>query len=256
MNTVLVIGGAGFLGSRVASRFSRDGYEVDLVDPALPNDDIVGTHGPAGSWTQTRYPHRFRHQLVIGYYDYVFHCAANLTKYNIELRNAMSMSAYEDIELDLEVAKYLEAWPPRIRAVWLSSSAVDARDYERYAFVKSVGERFALDLAKKGVPISILRPFGGYGPGQTFDYPLPAILGRAMRHGNPLTVWGSLETIRDWIYVDDLVDAIIAAAERPWPVGPTEVGTGIATSFGQLAQYAASLAGYDPTIQANTSKPV
>lgn len=242
MKTALVIGGAGFLGSRIVQDLRQSGCEVVIVDPLhLPHplcfEDVNGA--------------------TLGRFDYVFHAGATLTKHNVFDRGRMGMDAFQDVELDYSVARYLEGFPPRERAVWFSSSAVDTYDTENYSFVKYVGERFAKNLAKHNVPISILRPFGGYGPGQSLEYPFPAILHRALKREDPLTVWGSTHTVRDWIWVDDLIHAVMMAASNPkWPVGvPVEIGTGVPTTFGQLARKVAAAVGYHPMVLANSTMP-
>lgn len=246
MKTALVTGSSGFIGRHLVPRLSALGYDLTLVDPVVypGHKQIVLTFEEFKFLTPCS--DRF---------DVVIHLAASLTKTNIEQRNKLGVGAFNDVALDMEMARYLDSRPPRQRAIWLSSCAVDAHEYENYAFVKYVGERFAMNLAKQGVPITILRPYGGYGPGQSLDYPFPAILSRAMRRENPLVVWGSLETTRDWIYVDDIIDAIIEAIDAK-DAGPHLIGTGRAVTFGELARMMADVVGYSPTIIADESKPI
>lgn len=190
-------------------------------------------------------------------FDVVIHLAATLTKKNIAERATPSMDSFADIELDMAMARWLEANPPRVRTVWLSSCAIDAQEYENYAFCKYVGERFAQTLARKGMPVVILRPYGGYSHTQAENYPFRAILERARRREDPLTVWGSLDTTRDWIHIDDLVRAIVMAADGKFPAGaPIPLGTGRATTFEQLARMMAQTVGYEPKIEALVDKPI
>jgi len=190
-------------------------------------------------------------------YDYVFHLAASLTKFNIDERNKLGMEAFADTQLDYSVACWLATHPPKERVVWMSSGATDARDTENYAFVKSVSERFARQLGKTGVPVSILKPYAGFGPGQSLNYPMAAIISRALRHDDPLIVWGDAKCERDWIYVDDLIDAILMAADGAFPpVRAMPIGTGVSTTFGNLARIIADQVGYFPSIKADMTKPV
>ena len=124
-----------------------------------------------------------------------------------------------------------------------------------YCIVKRTLEAFALTLHKRGVPVKILRPFSGYGPDQSEQYPFRAIFERAMRREDPLTVWGGSQ-IRDWLWIDDLCGAIMyAIATDAFPYGvPIEIGTGLGTSLKALAQMIASAVGYDPRIACDQLK--
>jgi nucleoside-diphosphate-sugar epimerase len=189
-------------------------------------------------------------------FDVIFHLAASLTKHSIDERHKMGMSAFSDTQLDYEVASWIERCRPRERVVWMSSSATDAKDTENYAFVKYVSERFGRHLGKH-VPIALLKPYGGYGPRQSLNYPVPAIIDRALRHEDPLHVWGNKFTTRDWIFVDDLVEAMLMAADGGFPnAGAIPIGTGIPTTFAALASQIAHQVGYAPEIVADCSKPV
>ncbi len=251
MTTALVLGGAGFIGSHLIPKLLERGYDVHSVDP---RHHVLETK--FGN-SKLRFEEWIRGAFAQKKYDYVFHLAAYLTQFDISQRNHLGMSAFWDTQLDFHVAAYLELNPPLERVVWMSSAATDAKDTENYAFVKYVSERFARWLGKQKVPVAILKPYAGYGPGQSLYYPMPAIIDRALRRDDPLAIWGNLNTVRDWIYIDDLVEAVLMAADGKFPSGAAiPIGTGVGTTFAGLAKLIAHLVGYEPVIQADTSKPV
>ncbi len=128
---------------------------------------------------------------------------------------------------------------------------------EMYGFTKMVGEFLAWKASGYGLNTLCIRPFSGYGEGQSMEYPVPSILARAKARENPLTVWGSGQQKRDFIHVEDLVNATIArlnAGIRGYQ--NMNIGSGQATSFLEVARHAAALVGYDPTISTDLSKPV
>jgi len=255
-NTALITGSAGFLGKAVVPALYKAGYALTTIDPRNDGDCLLGSRHyqhrcTFQNWCEVRRWPRDEE------FDVVLHLGANLTKSNIDSRNKMGVAAFDDITLDYAMAQYLERWPPRQRAVWMSSCAVDARDTENYAFVKYVGERFATTLAQKGVPITILRPFSGYGPGQSLEYPFPAILQRVTRHDDPVAIWGNTETVRDWIYIDDLVRAIVMAVEGAFPIGEAiDIGTGDGKTFVELVQIMSRAVGYHPKVHTAAGKPI
>jgi len=186
-----------------------------------------------------------------GGFDVVINLAANIE--NVDARMKGGVSMYQDTVLDYAMAEYLEKHPPRECAVWMTSCAVDYPD-DPYAHVKLNGERLAGALVNQGVPVVILRPYSGYGPDQSQGYPFPAILGRAVRREDPLTVWGSGKQVRDFVHIDDLTDAILWGIEKGPRGIPIPVGTGIGTDFLTLARMMADAVGYSPEIKALPQK--
>ena len=136
------------------------------------------------------------------------------------------------------------------------SAASWSRPDELYGFSKLAGEYMGWKAAELyGLPVLAIRPFSGYGPGQTLDYPVPAILSRAIRKEAPLVVWGSRQT-RDFVYVADIVGATmarIAAGVEGFEV--MNIASGVSTSFEQIAVNAASIVGYSPGIVHDEGMP-
>lgn len=121
-----------------------------------------------------------------------------------------------------------------------------------YGLVKLVGEYQAREVRKHGVKVTIARPFSGTGPTQTLDYPVPSIIDRAVRREEPLTVWSG--AVRDIIHIDDVIAVSLAAVEQAIEE-PFNAGSGVATSFTQLARLAADAMGYQPEIRVLDDKP-
>jgi nucleoside-diphosphate-sugar epimerase len=123
-----------------------------------------------------------------------------------------------------------------------------------YGWTKLTGERVAQEVRKAGVPVTIIRPFSGYGEDQTDRYPFPAIIRRAQEHQDPFVVWGDGTQVRDFIHVDDIVSATLALVKNRVD-GPVNLGTGIGTSMDELAGLAMKTAGYEAPIHHMTDKP-
>jgi nucleoside-diphosphate-sugar epimerase len=112
-----------------------------------------------------------------------------------------------------------------------------------YGLAKVVGEQLAAVAEAHGTRVHALRPFSGYGEDQADCYPFPAFIGRARRHEDPFEIWGDGSSTRDWIHIDDLVGATLAAVEQDF-TGPINLGWGRATSFDELAGLVTQAAGY------------
>ena len=80
-----------------------------------------------------------------------------------------------------------------------------------YAVVKNIGEVYLRTYQREfGLDYIIFRLFNTYGPNQSEDFVLPRFVRAAMK-GQPLTVYGDGSQTRTFCYVDDNVDACLAA---------------------------------------------
>ena len=127
---------------------------------------------------------------------------------------------------------------------------------ELYGFTKLVGEMLAWKAAKYGTNTLVLRPFSGYGEGQSFEYPVPSIAARAVRREDPLMIWGSGQQRRDFVHVSDIVKVTEARLTHPILGYETmNVGSGKSFSFREIAQICTEIIGYSPIILSDSSKP-
>ena len=114
-----------------------------------------------------------------------------------------------------------------------------------------------------GLHAACLLPANLYGPGDSFDdaksHVIPAIIRKfveAQESGAPsVTLWGTGAASRDFLYVKDCADAIIAAAERLDTPDPINIGTGREVRIAQLAETIADVVGYRGELVWDTSKP-
>lgn len=90
---------------------------------------------------------------------------------------------------------------------------------------------------------AILRVANAYGPGQAvrsgFGF-IRALL-QSMRTGMPMEIWGDGESVRDFVFIHDVADAIILALSRPDLSGTWNVGSGCGHSLNQVLALARTL---------------
>ncbi|KGE86621.1 MAG: NAD-dependent epimerase/dehydratase family protein [Flavobacteriaceae bacterium] len=126
-----------------------------------------------------------------------------------------------------------------------------------YGWTKLTGEFLAQITAKHyGVRIACIRPFSGYGEDQDYSYPTPAIARRAVFKEAPFEVWGSGHQGRDFVHIDDVLDAIAVAMDKIHDGRAINIGQGILTSFRDLISIFTEFAGYNPEIKPLLDKPV
>ncbi|MBP7408503.1 MAG: NAD-dependent epimerase/dehydratase family protein [Flavobacteriales bacterium] len=73
--------------------------------------------------------------------------------------------------------------------------------------------------------------------------------------GSPLEVWNGLDVVRDYVFIDDMIDVLLAAVERPIKEPLLNVGTGIGTSLGELRAHMARIIGRDAVVQLRGDQP-
>ena len=133
--------------------------------------------------------------------------------------------------------------------------AIGKPDYT-YGWAKLSGEYLAKYAVEKyGLNVNIYRPFGGYGEDQDLSYPFPAIIRRIVDGDDPVVVWGSGDQRRDFIAIEDVVSSVLTSMEHLAPGEAMNIGTGVGTSFHDLAALAGRVYGREFKIVADRSKP-
>jgi nucleoside-diphosphate-sugar epimerase len=252
----LVTGSAGFLGRHLSAALRASGWQVWACD-------IAGD--PSGGTDCRQVFYDTDHTGPD--YDLVIHAAAIIGGRQVIDGNPLATA--ENLELDAAMFRWAATHRPG-RVLYLSSSAVypvqfqtASRTAERlveahanpagyvgapdqvYGWSKLMGEVLADRARQAGVPVTVVRPFSGYGPGQALSYPFAAFADRVRRREDPFTIWGDGTQTRDWIHVHDLVSAILTLIGGGED-GPVNLCTGRPTSFNELARLFFAAAGWQP----------
>ena len=209
------------------------------------------------------------------YFDMVIHLAAIVGgRVTIE-GNPLSVAT--DLSIDAEMFNWAMRTRPG-RIVYFSSSAAYPTKFQTganplklseqmldlyavsnpdltYGWAKLTGEYLARFAQESGIRTHIFRPFSGYGTDQDLDYPFPSYIARALRQDDPFDIWGDGYQVRDFIHMQDIVDAVDKAIELDIP-GPVNLGSGEATSFRELAKLVCKLQGYSPEYNFIETAPV
>jgi GDP-L-fucose synthase len=108
-----------------------------------------------------------------------------------------------------------------------------------------------------------LIPVNLYGPGDDFDletsHVIPALIRKCVeaidRGEDRIEVWGSGSPTREFLYVDDAADGIVAGADRYEDAEPVNLGSGREISIRDLAELIAELSGFRGSFAWNASMP-
>lgn len=126
-----------------------------------------------------------------------------------------------------------------------------------YGWSKLTGEYLArIAHQHYGLHSACVRPFSGYGEEQDLTYPVPSIALRAAKREAPLTVWGSGLQGRDFVHIDDCIEAILRILAKVNDGSGINIGSGKLVNFREVARLFARLEGYEPEIKPLEDKPV
>lgn len=268
VSRALITGDRGFLGRHFKAELLSRGWEVSGLDTKVTKAQDCRTFF---RWDADR---RDAHE----HFDLVVHCAAVVG--GRETIENDPLATAESLSIDAEMFRWAAVARPG-RVLYFSSSAaypvslqtgydgpaaalqegdirlspVVGTPDEIYGWSKVTGELLADRLRRAGVPVTVVRPFSGYGSDQDESYPFRAILERVKRREDPLEIWS--DGTRDWIHVDDVVAGALAVAESGTEQ-PVNLCTGRPTSFTNLARLmAAASPAYatPPAIHVLTDKP-
>jgi UDP-glucose 4-epimerase len=245
----LVTGGAGFLGSALANRLAREGHQVRVLDDLSAGDP--SRLDPAVLFTRGDVIDRPKLWTLLQDVDCIYHLAARVSvpesmlyprEYNaVNVGGTVSvMEAMRDVGVR--------------RVVLISSGAVYGGQAEQplseetapdprspYAVSKLAAEYYVRTIGTLWeIETVSLRVFNVYGPGQPLPAAHPPVIPHFLRltvGGGTIVIHGQGEQTRDFVYIDDVVEAMVAGATAPTvDRSVINIGSGHETSIRKLAQ--------------------
>jgi UDP-glucose 4-epimerase len=237
---ILITGGAGFLGSALANAFVKQGHEVLVLDdlsagdPARLNRRVLFHRGSVLDrpklWT-----------LLQGV-DCVYHLAARI----LVAESNLYPREYNEVNVGGTVALLEAMRDVGVSRLILASSGA-------YAVSKLAAEHYMNVIGDFcGISTVALRIFNAYGPDQSLPPSHASVVPGCLRQaigGGSLVVFGDGAQTRDFIYVDDVVAAFIAAS-RVEAHGHQiiNVGSGIETSINDLVRLILDVTGSESNV--------
>jgi UDP-glucose 4-epimerase len=245
----LVTGGAGFIGAHIARKLLEQGNEVLVIDNISTGymDNI-----PKGAEFVN---------LDIGDYqsfakipkkkfDAVFHLAAQSSgeisneKPDLDITtNAIGTHNLLRWCVENKVKRFLYASSMAVYGNPKKLPVLEAENCEPLSFYgisKLTAEHYVKHYALEGLNTTIFRMFSVYGPGQNMEnlkQGMASIFMAYLLKGQEIHVKGSKDRFRDFIYIDDVVDAWLSALDNKETFGKTyNLATGTKTRIHELVQ--------------------
>ena len=251
--TALVTGAGGFIGANLARRLCRDGYEVHLV--VRPESDRWRLEGLAehADVHETDLADAAAVRRLVGAVapDLIFHAAAHgAYPTQSDLHRMLAVNVVGTVNL-------LEACLERGFAGFVhtgSSSEYGFKDHapreddnlepnSDYAVTKAAATLYCRHVAvDRGVNVTTLRLYSAYGPWEEPTRLIPTLIARGL--AGELPDLASPAVARDYIYVEDVVDACVAAASAD-DGDIYNLGTGVQTTLSEVVEIARRVLGID-----------
>jgi len=270
---VLVAGATGLIGSNLITRLIAEGAQVRATvhrrEPVVQDPRIEYVRADLTRGEDCR--------RVVDRMQHVYLCAANTSGAatilatpmvhvtpNVLINSQMLEAAY-----DAGVEKFL--WLGSTVAYPVSDLPVreeqmfDGEPFDKYyfagwtkRFTEVLCRMYGEKLARPMTAI-VLRPTNVYGPNDDFEFAtshvIPALIRKIVERWDPLEVWGDGSEVRDAIYVDDMVEAMLLA-ESLTGYQAINIGLGRGYSVREILGMILDLDGYrDAKLKFDPSKP-
>jgi nucleoside-diphosphate-sugar epimerase len=263
MTRVLITGGAGFIGSHVARRCIARGDEVHIT--ARPGTSLERLRGVESKLRLHRVDLRDRERMRECFVEVkpqrVFHLAANTRSTpEPDLGDALA-TVFSDLVTLITLLALAEEMRPAVEVLVRAGSLAEY-GHGSVPYVESQREA-PLDARSSALvagahysrmlqprlpfPVITARLALIYGPRQSEDFLVPMMIRRCLI-AQPMTLHRPGDR-RDWMYVDDAVDALMCLADVPPPGGTIiNIATGIAPTVQEIAGLILGATGADPTL--------
>lgn len=246
---IMVTGAAGFIGSHLTRRLLTDGYSVTAVDD-LSTGSIERIYAlrPLGELNLLPVDINDLRKDDLKGISAIFHVAA-LPRVQVSI-DFPERTNHANIDGTLHLLELARVNGIKKFIYSASSSAYGDQDtfplHEEmrpnpknpYAVQKLVGEYYGQVYTELfDMQVISLRYFNVYGPGQSDDSPYTGVITlfkKAVREGKPIMIHGDGKQRRDFTYVDDVVEANLAAFDS-WATGVYNIGSGQDYSINQLS---------------------
>ena len=263
---ILVLGASGFIGRNLFEYLEGKGYDVDGQQYS----------NAIGEFVSCDLTHYDLTKMLISKYDYVFMCAAKTFGLGI-LANKPEDLVRENVVMSANVLQ--ACYEYKIKKLFMISSSVVYQDehfkcieeedldlnkdpyhlYQGIGWVKRYIEQLAKFYSSLGLNVITVRPTGVYGKYDEYDehksHFIPAIIHKCLTSETKLEVWGTGNTVKDFMYVDDFVEDAVKLFKKYHSSEPINICSGELHSIKYIVNLIAELSKFSGDIVYNKDRP-
>jgi len=254
---ILVTGGVGFIGSHLVDALIKHGHRVTAID-----DLSTGSRdnlNPKAAFKKIDVKKPAAAELIKSLKpDAIFHLAAQISV-SLSVRepvldaetNVMATVRLLAAAADAGVKRFIFSGTGGALSSELTKLPTDeahaAQPQSPYAIAKVASELYGSFYRQAcGLPFTSFRFANVYGPRQNphGEAGVIAIFAQRMLANEPIRINGTGKQTRDYVFVGDVVNALVTGLDKPKAAGPYHVGTGMETDVVTLYKTIARLTGY------------
>jgi GDP-4-dehydro-6-deoxy-D-mannose reductase len=243
MKSVLVTGADGFLGHHILHDLTGHGFDV------LPKRRTDGDVTKSTTWDKFPASDFLVHLAGLTFVPASWENPTEFVQSNsVSTSHALEFCRKNKTKM-IFLSTYL--YSSKLSTPIKETDEIDPAN--PYALSKFLGEQLCSFYAKQfGVEVIILRPFNVFGSRQNSRFLIPSIISQATK-SDEISVL-DIRPARDYVFIEDLVDAVHKSITSDLPFGIINVGTGIASTVEQLIFSLADVIGRELTIKSSNQE--
>ena len=269
--TIVVTGGSGMIGTHMIKELLKRGADVRThihKSPLKIDDDRI----------EILYDIDLTNiddciELIDGA-DYVIHLAGMIanpkyvpTDFQITLNQITCLTNVIDacqrcgvekfIDLNSGTGYPLKDYPLKEEEYWDDEPYIS---YYGYGWMRRYREKVLEHCSHfSDMEIYISRTTAVFGPHDNFDletsHVIPALIKRSLKGENPFVVWGTPDVVRDFIYVEDVINGMLLIMDKGNPMEPYNLGSGESITIGRLVESVLSAGDLKLNVEWDSTKP-
>jgi len=269
--TIVVTGGSGMIGTHMIKELLKRGADVRThthENPLKIDDDRIEI---LNNIDLTNIDDCI--ELIDGA-DYVIHLAGMIanpkyvpTDFQITLNQITCLTNVIDACQRCEVEKFIDLnsgtgyplkdYPLKEEEYWDGEPYIS---YYGYGWMRRYREKVMEHCSHiSDMKIYISRTTAVFGPHDNFDletsHVIPALIKRSLKGENPFVVWGTPDVVRDFIYVDDVINGMLLIMDKGNPMEPYNLGSGESITIGRLVESVLTACDLQLNVEWDSTKP-